>query len=50
MSNKDCNRKDLLIKEFKHDWDELNISFKALIMVVILIAFLVMEVMELKIP
>lgn len=46
MSNKDCNRRNLLIKEFKHDWDELNISFKALIMVgiilflvVVLIAF-----------
>lgn len=46
MSNKNCNRRNLLIKEFKHDWDELNISFKALIMVgiilflvVVLIAF-----------
>ncbi|HBI92759.1 MAG TPA: hypothetical protein DDY58_10185 [Terrisporobacter glycolicus] len=46
MSNKNCNRKNLLIKEFKHDWDELNISFKSLIMVgivlflvVVLIAF-----------
>ncbi|WP_419726470.1 hypothetical protein [Terrisporobacter petrolearius] len=46
MANKNCNRKNLLIKEFKHDWDELNISFKSLIMVgivlflvVVLIAF-----------
>jgi len=46
VANKNCNRKNLLIKEFKHDWDELNISFKSLIMVgivlflvVVLIAF-----------
>lgn len=46
MSNKKCTRRGLLIKEIKHDWDELNISFKSLIivgallfLVVILIAF-----------
>lgn len=46
MSNKKCTRRDLLIKEIKHDWDELDISFKSLIivgsllfLVIILIAF-----------
>lgn len=33
MSNKNCNRRKILINKFKHDWDELNISFKALIIV-----------------
>jgi len=28
-----CNRKKLLIKELINDWDELNISFKALIII-----------------
>lgn len=33
MANKKCNRKNILINEIKHDWDELNISFKALIII-----------------
>ncbi|MGL5378404.1 hypothetical protein [Clostridium sp.] len=42
----DCSRKSLLIKELIHDWDELNIAFKSLIIVatllfivIVLIAF-----------
>lgn len=33
MKKEECNRKNLLIKEFIKDWDELNIAFKALIFV-----------------
>ena len=33
MHNKKCTRRDLFIKEIKHDWDELNVSFKSLIIV-----------------
>lgn len=40
MKNRECSRKNLLIKELIHDWDELNIAFKSLI-IVGLILFLV---------
>lgn len=33
MKNKECSRSYLLLKEFIHDWDELNIAFKALIII-----------------
>lgn len=36
----DCSRKNLLRKELIHDWDELNIAFKALI-IIVLILFIV---------
>ena len=41
MSNKKCTRRGLLIKEIKHDWDELNISFKSLIIVCTLLFLVV---------
>ena len=37
MDDKKCKRRKLLIKEFIYDWDELNISFKALIFVGIIL-------------
>lgn len=37
MSNKNCSRRKVLINELKHDWDELNISFKSLIIVGIIL-------------
>ena len=46
MPDKNCKRKNILLNKFKYDWDKLNISFKSLIIVgiilfivVILIAF-----------
>jgi len=36
-----CNRKKLLIKELINDWDELNISFKALIIIGMILFILV---------
>lgn len=37
MTNKKCNRRKVLINKFKKDWDELNVSFKSLILVGILL-------------
>lgn len=37
MSKKNCKRKYILINKFKYDWDELNISFKSLIIVGIIL-------------
>lgn len=37
MSKKNCKRKNILINKFKFDWDELNISFKSLIIVGIIL-------------
>lgn len=44
MSNKKCTRRGLLIKEIKHDWDELNISFKSLIIVGALLFLVVIHI------
>lgn len=33
MDNKKCSRRKILKKELINDWDELNISFKALILI-----------------
>ena len=44
MSNKKCTRRGLLIKEIKHDCDELNISFKSLIIVGALLFLVVIHI------
>lgn len=38
----DCNRRNVLLKELIHDWDELNIAFKALIIVGMVLFIVVM--------
>lgn len=38
----DCNRRNVLLKELIHDWDELNIAFKALIIVGMVLFMVVM--------
>lgn len=44
MSKKDdCNRKEILIKELIHDWDELNIAFKSLIIIGIVLLIVVLS-------
>ncbi|MGL4912825.1 MAG: hypothetical protein ACRC3Y_10405 [Romboutsia sp.] len=42
MKSDDCNRRKLLFKEFIHDWDELNIAFKSLIIIGIALFVVVM--------
>lgn len=45
MSKKDdCNRKEILIKELIHDWDELNIAFKSLIIIGIVLSIVVLSI------
>ena len=41
MPDKNCKRKNILLNKFKYDWDELNISFKALIVIGIVLFLVV---------
>lgn len=43
MNKEKCNRKKILTKEFIKDWDELNIAFKALILVGLILFFVVVS-------
>ncbi|MEG0051137.1 MAG: hypothetical protein RR712_03070 [Terrisporobacter sp.] len=44
MKNKKCSRKRFLKNEFIHDWDELNISFKSLIIVAVILLLVVISI------
>ncbi len=42
MEDKKCKRRDILVRELINDWDELNISFKALIVVGVILFLIVL--------
>lgn len=43
MKSNDCSRITLFLKEFIHDWDELNIAFKSLIIIGIVLFIVVIS-------
>lgn len=44
MDNKNCTRRKLLKKELINDWDELNISFKTLILIGLILFVVVISI------
>ncbi|MGL4911407.1 MAG: hypothetical protein ACRC3Y_03150 [Romboutsia sp.] len=44
MDKKDCNRKNILKKEFVNDWDELNIAFKLLLCIGLVLFIIVIAI------
>lgn len=41
MANKKCSRRKVIFNKFKEDWDELNVSYKSLILVGVLLFIVV---------
>ena len=44
MKNKDCNRRNSLLKALCNDWDHLNLAFKSLIMIGIVLFIAVITI------
>lgn len=44
MKDKECTRRKLLLKELAHDWDELNIAFKSLIIIGIILFIVIVVI------